>query len=165
MLWYIFDALDGMHARISGQTSEFGGFLDHFLDNIYFLFMFSVVVIRFNLLHPFYIFIILMRFTICTVVFIVQNHTGKMYLTKFSGGAELLFMTVVMSLTYGYPHFNLLPHITNPALLKVATWLSLDSGVFMKLILLCYFIGMVPNFFQQYLFARRELCSNSNSPK
>ena len=34
-IWYILDAFDGMHARCSGQTSEFGGFLDHFLDNIF----------------------------------------------------------------------------------------------------------------------------------
>ena len=161
-LWYVFDTLDGMHARITDQTSEFGGFLDHFFDNVYFLFMFSVFIVKFHLLHPFYIFIILMRFTICTVVFLVQNHTGKMYLSKFSGGGEFLLMTGVMLLSYALPHFNLLPYITSPILLKAAVWLSLDSGVFMKLILIFYLIGMLPSFVAQYLFARRELCSNES---
>lgn len=161
LLWYIFDALDGMHARISGQKSEFGGFLDHFLDNVYFIFMFSVFVVKFNLLFPLYIFIILCRFTICTVVFLVQNHTGKMYLTKFSGGGELLLMTAVMILSYCSPHFNLLHHINDPTLLSIATWLHLDSGVFMKITLLLYILGIVPNSIQQYRFARRELCGDS----
>jgi len=158
-LWYLFDALDGMHARITGQKSEFGGFLDHFLDNIFFILMFSVFVIKFDLLYPFYIFIILCRFTACTVIFLVQNHTGKMYLTKFSGGGELLFMTTVMVLTYFYPHFNLLKHIHNPILLHIAAWLHLNTGVFMKLILVCYLFGIIPNLFQQYYFTRRQLCS------
>lgn len=35
-IWYMLDALDGIHARLTGQTSEFGAFLDHFLDNIFF---------------------------------------------------------------------------------------------------------------------------------
>jgi phosphatidylglycerophosphate synthase len=160
-LWYIFDALDGMHARISGQKSEFGGFLDHFLDNVFFTIMFTVFVMKFDLMYPFYIFIILFRFTMCTVVFLVQNHTGKMYLTKFSGGGELLFMTTVMILSYCFPYFNLLPYIHNPTLLSIATWLHLDNGVFMKLILVCYIFGMTPNMVQQYRFARKELCSKT----
>ena len=41
-IWYILDALDGLHARLSHQTSEFGAFLDHFLDNLFFVVMFTV---------------------------------------------------------------------------------------------------------------------------
>lgn len=158
-LWYIFDALDGMHARISQQTSEFGGFLDHFFDVIFFMFMFTIFVIKFNLLHTFYIFIILMRFTVCTIVFLVQNHTGKMYLSKFSGGLELLLMTAVMVFSYCFPHLNLVAMTSNPVLHKILLWLSLDSGVFMKLVLLFYFVGVIPAIIQQYLFAKRHLCS------
>jgi phosphatidylglycerophosphate synthase len=158
-LWYIFDALDGMHARISKQSSEFGGFLDHFCDNIFFIFMFTVFVTKFDLLYPFYIFIILARFTMCAVVFLVQNHTGKMYLPKVSGGGELLLMTAAMILSYFYPHLNLLQHIHNPAMLGIATWLQLDSGVFMKIVLIFYLIGLVPSFIKQYNFARKELCA------
>lgn len=155
--WFIFDALDGMHARITGQSSEFGGFLDHYLDNIFFIFMFSVFILKFDLLYPFYIFIILCRFTLCAVVFIVQNHTGKMYLTRFSGGGEFLLMTLVMIFSYLYPHYNLMQHLSNPIALKIAVTLHLESGFFMKLVLIFYLIGMVPNFIQQYRFARREL--------
>ncbi len=156
-LWYLFDALDGMHARISKQKSEFGGFLDHFCDNIFFIFMFGVFVIKFDLLYAFYIFIILGRFTLCTVVFLVQNHTGKMYLQKFSGGGELVIMTTVMLLSYFYPHFNLVSEMNHSIWQRIAAWLHLDSGVFMKLALICYLIGMVPSFIQQYRFAKREL--------
>lgn len=160
-LWYIFDALDGMHARISKQSSEFGGFLDHFLDNVFFTVMFTVFTVKFDLLHPLYIFIMLCRFTLCTVVFLVQNHTGKMFLSRFSGGGELLFLTTVMILSYLYPHFNLLTHIHNPQLLQVASWLSLDSGVFMKVVLLFYLVGFVPQYWLQYRFAQKELTSNA----
>ena len=37
-IWYLLDAMDGIHARLTQQTSEFGAFLDHALDNIYFIF-------------------------------------------------------------------------------------------------------------------------------
>ncbi len=155
LMWYVLDTLDGLHARLSGQTSEFGGFLDHFLDNVFFVFMFTVFTMRFDLLHPLYIFIILMRFTASTVVFLVQHHTRTMYLTKFSGGGEMLLMTAAVLLSYFYPAFDLTQYIS-------VSGLYLEQGVFMKLTLLIYMVGIPINMALMYRFAFRQCKASIN---
>lgn len=148
-IWYILDALDGAHARLTGQSSEFGGFLDHFLDNVYFIFMFTVFVIRFDLLHPLYIFILLLRMSASTTVFLVQVHTGRLHLGRLSGGFELFLMTTVMILSYCFPYFNLSHYTNNPTIFYLIDLLNLHQGVFMKFILFIYAIGVPINFILQ----------------
>ncbi len=156
LLWYVLDSLDGMHARNTSQTSEYGAFLDHALDNISFVFMFTVFVIKFDLLHSLYIFIILLRFTAAVMVFTVQCHAKRLYLSKFSGGAEFVMMTMVMVLTYLFPHFNLATYTTNPLLLNIINLLNLQQGIFMKLVLLIYLFGVPSTFYLQFRFVKQE---------
>lgn len=156
-IWYILDALDGIHARLSHQTSEFGAFLDHFLDNVFFIVMFFVFTLRFDLAYPLYILIMLMRFTAATTVFIVQHHTGRLHLGRFSGGGELLLMTLVMLLSYAYPYFNPALQVTNTTLLYWITHLHLQQGFFMKLILLVYLIAIPVNLLLMYRATRIQL--------
>lgn len=159
LLWYVLDALDGIHARLTGQCSELGGFLDHFFDTIYFIFMFAVFAVRFDLFAPLYIFILLLRTTAATSVFLVQVHTGRLVLGKFSGGFELLLMSSVMVLSYLYPHLDLTTAVSQPWLQTLAGALSLESGVFMKLTLLIYLVGVPINFVLQYRFVKKTLAS------
>src|SRR3989338_6589970 len=116
-LWLVFDSLDGMHARLTGQSSEFGGFLDHALDCIYFFFILTVFSIKFDLLFPLYIYILILRTTAATMVFLIQFHTGKMLLSRFSGGLEFMLFNIVMLLSYCYPHINPADLTANPFLL------------------------------------------------
>lgn len=155
LLWFILDALDGMHARLSGQSSEYGAFLDHALDNIYFIFMFTVFIYKFDLLHMLYVYIIILRITASLMVFTVQCHTKILYLDKFSGGTEFVLFSTVMLLSYFYPHFNLAAHIKNTLLLQYVTALHLQQHVFMKLTLLIYFIAVPINMVLQFQLVKR----------
>lgn len=154
--WYILDALDGMHARLSGQGSEFGGFLDHALDDIYFLFMLTAFAYKFDLLHLFYVYILLLRVTCALSVFLVQAHTGRMYLSRFSGGVELILLTIAMILSYCYPHFDLTAHVTSHFWLSVASFLSLQKGVFIKIAFLPYLIGVPITIAQHFVFVKKH---------
>ena len=157
LIWFLLDALDGMHARLTEQSSEYGAFLDHAFDNIYFLFMFTVFAIKFDLTQVLYIYIIILRITAAVMVFTVQCHTKRLYLSKFSGGLEFLLFSSAMVLTYCFPHFNLQLMTQNPFLLKCIDVLSLQQGVFMKLALLVYWVGVPINMVLQFRFVRRVL--------
>ncbi len=159
-VWYILDALDGIHARLSGQTSEYGAFLDHYFDNIFFIFMFTAFMLKFDLAHPIYITVIILRCTAATSIFLAQAHTGEVYCGRFSGGLELVLMTTTMLLSFFYPHFDLTQHLSNPTLLSIAQTLSLTSGVFMKLTLLIYAIGTTIHFFVLGRYVKNKIKEN-----
>lgn len=159
LVWYVLDALDGIHARLTQQTSEYGAFLDHMLDNIFFLVMLSVFLLKFDLLHPLYVFILLLRVTAALVVFVVQVHTGRMYLSWFSGGLELVIMTLTMVLSYCYPHVDFSGNTSNAVWISIVDALDLHQGVFMKLALLFYLVGIPIYSFFTFRFVRKQLGS------
>lgn len=155
--WFILDALDGMHARYSKQSSEYGAFLDHALDDIYFIFMLTAFVIKFDLAHVLYIYILMLRITAAVFVFLVQCHTGKLHLSRFSGGFDFLLLTTAVLLTYFFPTLNLSQYTSNSIALYWIHALDLYDGVFMKLILLVYFIGVPINVVLQFRFVGKIL--------
>lgn len=155
-IWYVLDALDGIHARLTNQSSEFGAFLDHFLDNLFFVVMFTAFVVKFQLLHPLYILSLLLRFTAATSVFLVQLSTQKLHLPKFSGGLEFVLLTSVMLLSYFFPNFNLANYFSNPTALSLIDHLALQSGFFMKLSLFVYLVGVPIHFILQLRFVHQH---------
>ena len=158
-IWFVLDALDGIHARLTGQASEFGGFLDHALDNIFFVFMFTAFTLRFDLVHPFFIFIVILRVTAAVMTFTVQYHTKRLYLDRVSGGAELLLFSSAMILSYCFSGFDPVAYVTNATLLSLMETLNMREGFFMKMTLLVYLIGVPITFVNQFKFVRRE-CAN-----
>lgn len=155
LLWFLLDALDGMHARLSGQSSEYGAFLDHALDNIYFLFMLTAFAYKFHLMSLLYVYIIILRVTASLMVFTVQCHTGRLLLGRFSGGLEFLLFSAVMILSYCYPHVDLSAVTHNSLALEWINKLSLNDGVFMKCALLFYFIGVPMTMVTQFRFVKK----------
>ncbi|PIZ03639.1 MAG: hypothetical protein COY58_08285 [Gammaproteobacteria bacterium CG_4_10_14_0_8_um_filter_38_16] len=155
--WFILDALDGMHARFTRQSSEYGAFLDHALDDIYFIFMLTAFVIKFDLAQVLYIYILMLRLTAALMVFLVQSHTGKLYLSRFSGGFDFLLLTAAVLLSYCYPYLNLAQHTHNLTALFWIDWFDLYQGVFMKLVLLIYFVGVPINIVMQFRFVSKML--------
>ena len=153
-IWFILDALDGLHARYTHQTSEYGAFLDHALDNIYFIFMFTVFAYRFDLLHMLYVYIIALRITASLMVYLVHSHTRHYILGRFTGGLEFLLMNAAMILSYYYPYINPTHLTQNHFLLQAIHFLDLQHGLFMKLALLVYFVGVPINVFLQFRFVR-----------
>lgn len=158
-VWYILDALDGIHARLTQQSSEYGAFLDHAFDNLYFIFMFTVFTVKFDLGHTFYIYAMIARVTAALMVFTVQFHTKRLYLGRFSGGFELFLFTTAMLLSYFFPNFNPENHTTNPWFLYLIHIFNLEYGLFMKLVLMIYAVGAPINFILQFRFVRKELAS------
>jgi phosphatidylglycerophosphate synthase len=156
-IWYLLDALDGIHARLTGQTSSFGGFLDHYLDNIFFAVMLTVFVLKFDLAYPLYIYAIILRVTAALMVFLVETHTDRFYLGTATGGLELILFSTVMILSYFFPDLNLSQHLSNPTALMIIEKLHLQSGLFMKLALMVYIIGVPVNMVAQWRFVKREL--------
>ncbi len=154
--WYIFDALDGIHARLSIQTSEFGAFLDHFYDNVYFMVMFTVFVLKFGLYNPIYIYCIFARLTVATIVFIMQNHTGKHYISSNSAGLEFVQFNVAMFLTFLFPAFNPATYVSNLMMLKVIHAFSFEHYMFIKLTLLTYGIAVPFYFFHQIGYVKQN---------
>ncbi len=155
-IWYILDALDGIHARLTHQTSEYGAYLDHFFDTAYFIFMLTAFAVRFDLTHTIYLFILFLRCTAATNVFLVQVHTGKLLLGRFSGGLELVLFSAAMILSYYFPHLNLVEHTQNSHALYWINTLDLTNNVFMKITLLFYLFGVPMTFWQQNQFVRRH---------
>ena len=157
LIWFLLDALDGMHARLSNQTSEYGAFLDHAMDNVYFLFMLTVFALKFDLTHILYVYIIILRVTAAVTVFTAQCHTKKLYLAKFSGGLEFVLLSLAMILSYLFPNGDLTHWVHHPLLQQVIILLDLQQGVFMKLALLIYFIGAPIAILQQFRFVHTVL--------
>ncbi len=54
-LYETFDALDGIHARNTGQSSPFGGYLDAVIDSAQAVMVFTAIIVRFDLYAPFFI--------------------------------------------------------------------------------------------------------------
>ena len=98
-----------------------------------------------------------MRFTGAVSVFIVQFHTGKLYLPKLSGGLELVLMSAAMILAYCFPHFDLGNYVTSTAAMHWVNLLSLHQGVFMKFVFLIYLIGVPISFFLMINFVKQNL--------
>ena len=161
-IWYVLDALDGIHARLTRQTSEYGAFLDHVLDNIFFLIMFTVFTIKFDLSHPLYVLALMTRITAAVMVFIVQVHTGKLYLSKLSGGLELLLMTTVMLLFYFFPYFDPSLYTSNAVFLHLIQVLDLQQGAFMKITLWIYLVGVPISFIFLFRFVKQEFASSAH---
>lgn len=162
LIWFLLDALDGMHARLTSQSSEYGAFLDHGLDNIYFIFMLTVFAAKFDLFTLLYVYIIILRVTAALMVFTVQTHTQRFYLSRFSGGLEFLLLSLAMILSYCYPNINPVLYTQNPWLLQWIHGLNLQTGMFMKLVLLVYFVGVPINIILQFRFVKKVLMPASH---
>jgi len=67
-LYEMFDALDGMHARNTGQSSPFGGYLDAAVDAAQAGLIFSVLVVRYELYAPIYIFALSFRMVLACLI-------------------------------------------------------------------------------------------------
>ena len=60
-LYETFDALDGLHARNTGQSSLFGAYLDAIVDSAQAGLIYFVLLVRYELYAPIYIFVLALR--------------------------------------------------------------------------------------------------------
>lgn len=77
-LYTLLDSLDGIHARLTGQTSPIGHFLDHLFDTLVLSLLLFAVLVRFDLLSPLYVGLVLARLTLQAVGFLVEKTIGEL---------------------------------------------------------------------------------------
>ena len=102
-LYTLFDALDGIHARLTGQMSRFGHFLDHFLDGFTWLFLYFSVILKFSLFSPLFIFLFLLRILMQSFAFLIQVITGELHLPRLGPTAEAMGYCLGFVITFFYP--------------------------------------------------------------
>lgn len=150
-LWWILDALDGIHARRTGQSSPFGGFLDHFLDTILIVFLLFAIAIRFEMLTPFFLLLILFRLGAQSLFFLEQSFTHVLNIPTIGPSAET-FVLIGTLIAYSFfsVDFMLFTHI--PLLAKYAQIIGIDKLNFVKIGALGYLIFLPPA--TKYLYLR-----------
>jgi archaetidylinositol phosphate synthase len=92
------DALDGIHARATGQTSKFGDFLDHFFDQFSALLVSFGLLVRFDLFTPLYVGIVMSLMTINTLAFVYKSTAGYLYIGHVGPTTSLVLVCVAFVL-------------------------------------------------------------------
>lgn len=89
MFRWMLDDLDGIHARLTGQSSGFGAFLDAFCDFIFSQFFLFSVLYRFEMFIPIFVFISLLRVTAEGLVYLLKANTTYYSLPLFGASVEI----------------------------------------------------------------------------
>ena len=104
----------------------------------------------------FYIYTLCLRNAAALMVFIVQCHTKRILLSRFSGGTELILLSAGMYLTYLFPHFNPALYTSNSICLHLIDFFSLQHYLFIKITFLTYAIGIPITIWLQFRFVARS---------
>jgi len=114
--WVIFDSLDGIHARNTGQCSKFGGFLDHFGDASGMFLLQAAIIYRFDIHEPIVFGAILLRQALATWTYIIQAHAGHLYISNFGWSSEIVTYAIFMCVIFLFPdikfHIFSLPELS-----------------------------------------------------
>lgn len=153
-LFTVFDALDGIHARLSGQLSKFGHFLDHFLDGFTWLFLYFAVVVHFSLWSPILIFLLMLRMLMQSFAYLTETVTGHLHLPRLGPTCEVVGYCVGFVVTFFFPgsykvyFFNEMPYVYQ--ILESCQLLDLTV---MKVVILGYVVGLPPTIMNFYRHA------------
>ena len=134
------DCLDGLHARLSGQTSRFGSFFDHYCDQIAYLFFYFAIVIRFKLATPVFLFLIMARMTLAAVAFLHQAETRAFELPPTGPSFEYAVYCLFLCWSFVQPGdlVVLSNWVTNVRLLELVERFDLNHLTVMKVAILGY---------------------------
>lgn len=141
-LWWLFDGLDGIHARNTNQCSMFGAFLDHFFDTLYAGLLFFAVLYHFNLFTPLFVFIALLHLMTQAIFFLSQVYTKVLFLPKLGPSCEAF------------------------AMIFIFIWIFFYGATILKFALMSYFITLpyaILSIYLRTLRASREQDVVSNS--
>ncbi len=152
-LFTFFDALDGIHARLSGQLSKFGHFPDHFLDGFTWLFLYFAVIVHFSLWSPFLIFLLMLRMLMQSFAYLTESVTGHLHLPRLGPTCEVMGYCAGFVVTFFYPeNFSISFLHDVPYVSDFLARNDLLELTVMKVLLLGYIVGLPPailNFYQQ----------------
>ncbi len=107
VVWILLDSCDGIHARNTGQCSEFGGFLDHFGDALGFFALQAAIVYKFDLHEPLVFGAMLFRQALGCWTYIIRIYSGHLFITRLGWSFEIYMYAALMVGLYCFPDFRL----------------------------------------------------------
>lgn len=102
-LWSLFDALDGIHARAHKKSSQFGAFLDHFVDAICVLCLYSSILYVFQIQQIVFILTLGFRLLMSITTFILSSYTNELFLPKIGPTCEQFLFIFFLVLSFIFP--------------------------------------------------------------
>jgi len=103
LCWIVLDSCDGIHARNTGQSSEFGAFLDHAGDAFGLFVLHLAFVYRLDIQSPVLIGALLLRQAMNGWVFLIQNYAGKLHLPTAGWSVEIYTVAALMIAKFLFP--------------------------------------------------------------
>jgi phosphatidylglycerophosphate synthase len=103
LCWIVLDSCDGIHARNTGQSSEFGAFLDHAGDAFGLFVLHLAFVYRLDIQSPVLIGVLLLRQAANGWVFLIQNYAGKLHLPTAGWSVEIYTIAALMVAKFWFP--------------------------------------------------------------
>ncbi len=150
------DCLDGIHARMTGQTSRFGEFLDHFLDQLSSLLVWFSLLLRFDLFTPIYVFIVLSVMTINTLAFVYRALSGHLYVGALGPTTNLVALCIGFIAIFVFDDPVLFTIRTaNPDVMRVLVAQNVSSITIAKLALLTPLLSLWYSFYMFYGLAKQ----------
>ena len=107
VVWILLDSCDGIHARNTGQCSEFGGFLDHFGDALGFFVLQAAIIYKFDLREPMVFGAMLLRQALACWTYIIRAYSGHLFITRLGWSFEIYAYAALMVGLYCFPDFRL----------------------------------------------------------
>lgn len=157
---YVFDSLDGLHARNTSQSSRFGAFYDHFFDIIFSNFLLFAIGVRFDMISPLFFFLFLTNSAFYSAVFLSYATTGVLYIPPLGGVFQILLIIVTLMITYFWDiHISLGHYITNDYLKSIIDSSSLDNLNLPKIICLLFYVVLPYSFIDTYRRNKKILLS------
>ncbi len=129
VLWILLDSCDGIHARNTGQCSEFGGFLDHFGDAAGFFALQAAIIYRFDIHEPLVFGAMLLRQALACWTYVIRIYAGQLFITRLGWSFEIYAYAALMVAVFCFPNFNL----------QIGTLPTLDL---VGIVLLTYYIAV-----------------------
>jgi phosphatidylglycerophosphate synthase len=103
LFWIVLDSCDGIHARNTGQCSDFGAFLDHVGDAFGIFALHLAFVYRLDIHAPILIGALLLRQAMNGWVYLIQIHTGKLHIPTIGWSFEIYTLAGAMMIKFFLP--------------------------------------------------------------
>jgi phosphatidylglycerophosphate synthase len=114
LLFGMFDCIDGMHARNTGQSSLFGAYLDAVVDVMMAAIIYPALIVRYELYAPIYVFTACFRLVVACMIHACTAETRVRIDPEFGSVSENLTMSAVLFAAGAFPGAVNLVDMTGP---------------------------------------------------
>ena len=114
LLFGMFDCIDGMHARNTGQSSLFGAYLDSVVDVMMAGMIYPALIVRYQLYAPIYVFTACFRPVVACMIHACTAETRVRIDPEFGSVSENMTMSAVLFAAGAFPGAINLVDMTGP---------------------------------------------------